>query len=250
MTTKRTIGAVLALGVSGGGLGSVGGRAYANFVSYQCGLEPPVFVVDQDPGDDDAAEDRIEHSFACDVDAGVGAWHAEGTLLGVFGPPDTAGTELRNVTIENTAGNVQAQLFRVEHVFQSPLGPPPPLHTVVIAGHYDSFASDTVQGAKLNYDAFVYALDGSFETILSGRFPADGSIINGPAPIPFADAGGPVSINTPIRHRLDLLFYLDSPGDAIVFGEDEGFDAESNPIPEPGTGLLLLVAGAIRRRRG
>ncbi len=54
------------------------------------------------------------------------------------------------------------------------------------------------------------------------------------------------------RYRLFLSFYLDSPGDSIVIGEGEGFGAEAAPIPEPGTGLLLVasLAGiALRARR-
>jgi len=250
MKTNRTIGALAAPWVGILSWSAAEHTVLGNFVSYQCGVGAPVVVLDQSPDDDDAAEDSIMHSFDCDVDAGVGTWHAEGTLIGIFGPPDTATTKIAQMTIENTGGNVQAQVFKFDHVFQTPLGPPPPLHTAVIAGHFDSFASATVQGAKLNYEMYVDSVDATFETILNSRFPADGSIITGPAPIPFAEEGGPVTIDAAIRHRTMMTFYLDSPGDAIVFGEDEGLDVDANPIPEPGTGLLLLAAVVIGRRRG
>ena len=225
--------------------------ASANLISYQCGLLDPVVVLDGDAGDADAADDAIAHSFSCDVVTDDFAWHAEGTLVGVFGPPDLATTTIAELLIINTAGNVGGQTFDFEHVFQSPLGPPEPLHSASLSGHFDN-AGGTLNGGLLSYTASVANLSAESAVILTGIFPPDGIPAVGVAPIPFADAGGGVSLLTPISHRLFLSFYLDSPGDSIVIGEGEGFGAEAAPIPEPGTGLLLaasLAGIALRARR-
>ncbi len=215
--------------------------ASANLIRYQCGALASVEVLDGGAGDADAAADAIEHSFSCDVVTDDFAWHAEGTLVGIFAAPDQATTAITELLIINTAGNVGGQSFDFEHVFQSPLGPPAPLHSASLSGHFDN-AGGTLNGGLLSYTASVSNLSSETEVILTGIFPADGIPAVGAVPIPFADAGGGVSLLTPIRHRLSLTFYLDSPGDSIVIGEGEGFGAEAAPIPEPATGLLLASA--------
>jgi len=223
----------------------------ANFIRYQCVGLDAVAIVDDGVGDADPTVDAIEHAFSCDVIGGDFSWHAEGTLIGVFGPPDSATTSISNLTIENTGGNVRAQQFLLDHVWQTPLGPPTPQHSASLDGHFDN-ASGTVNGARIDYTATVFSVSGAAATILTGAFPLVGFSTSGPAPIPFSDDGGPVELLTPIQHKLDIRFYLDSPGDSIVFGDGEGFGAEAAPIPEPGTLSLVattLIAWLACRRR-
>jgi hypothetical protein len=153
--------------------------------------------------------------------------------------------------IVNTAGNVNAQQFDFSHMWQSPLGPPAPEHFAQIAGHFDNITG-TVNGTRLQWGADVHNLGGDVENIMSGVIPEKGFNVSGPAPIPFADEGGPVTILTPIRHSILLNSYLDSPGDSIVIGEGESFDVEAIPIPEPAAALLAAVAVAfgLADRRG
>ena len=222
----------------------------ANFIRYQCGALDAVEIVDDGVGDADPAVGAIEHAFSCDVIGGAGSWHAEGTLIGVFGPPDSATTSISNLTIENTGGNVNPGQFLFDHLWESPLGPPTPQHSASLDGHFDN-PSGTVNGARIDYTASVINLGGEVETILMGAFPLVGFSSSGPAPIPFSGDGGPVELLTPIQHQMLITFYLDSPGDSIVFGDGEGFSAEAAPIPEPGTLLLVgttLIAWLTCRR--
>jgi hypothetical protein len=222
--------------------------AAANLITYDCGGLGAVAVVDEGPGDSDPAVGAIEHAFSCDVDTVGFAWHGEGTLVGVFGPPDSAQSEIVSLVIENTRGNVNPSTFRFGHVFETPLGPPPPLHSARLAGHFDN-DSGTVNGALLFYSATVSNVSSELAVILSGVFPGDGVPVSGAAPIPFADADGGASLVAPISHEVLFTFYLDSPGDAVVFGDGEGFDVEAAPIPEPSTAALLAVGlGALAAR--
>ena len=222
------------------------GSVQANLIKIECLGEAPLFVADGDPVDLDPLADRIRVEFDIERDDGVNIWRATGTAIGIFDPSQNATTRLENTTIRNVQGNVHGFFF-LTHTFQSPLGPPDPDNNADISAHFDNVnAPGYLNGAGLTYWTRVVPLGGAPVVVdTAGWFN-----LSGAAPIDIAHAGGPVNVLRPIEHQLELNFYLDSPGDALIIGEGEGIDIEAAPVPAPSAWLAaagLLIA--CRRRR-
>jgi hypothetical protein len=218
--------------------------ARANEITYQCLGLAAVTVHDGDAADDDPLASHVLVHFDQTV-VGFGfSWRATGTLIGIADPPFSASatTRLEDLTIQNLEGNCNDQIFTFSHTFPQ-LGPPLPVNNMSISGHFDNLDTPGwLNGGFLSWSAWV--------TWPGGTEPLGGGatgFIGGPAPINFAGAGGPVAVIHPTAHNASMLFYLDSPGDAILMGEGEGWDMDA--VPAPGTCVLLVVASAFVRRR-
>ncbi len=245
MGTSRLVWRAVAL-VGGAGV-PTGLAARGNVIQYQCGVLAPVVVADGDPEDLDPAERHIRVNFDCTVVAGINSWRARGTILGIADPPVIGGatTSLTDLTIENLTGNVNGHMFQFAHSFFQ-LGPPAPENSFDLSGHFDNVLHPGIlNGARLDYVAQVVALGGAVTPI-----GADGTGVQaGAAPIPFAFEGGPVVVFHPIEHRGEMIFYLDSPGDAILVGEGEGWNIQAVPAPGATMATAFVLAGLSRRRR-
>jgi hypothetical protein len=230
-------------------LASMCGAAGANEIRSQCLGLGMVIVADGGAADLDAAPNRIRTNFNCLVVGGAFSWRAKGTLIGIADPPfsSEASTRLINFKVENLAGNVGGQLFTFQHRFGQ-LGPPMPGTSAVVNGRFDSVTTPgNLGGARLDVWSHVSGPAGT-ALVDTGGTPH----VAGAAPIPFGFAGGPVAIVHPNRHSGMMLFYLDTPGDAILMTGAGGWQINSTAaIPEPGSLALLglAAAGGVRRRR-
>ncbi|MHC4948721.1 MAG: hypothetical protein ACYTG1_10720, partial [Planctomycetota bacterium] len=106
----------------------------------------------------------------------------------------------------------------------------------------------TLGGAILTWDIWtVYGSALQTQTLLNGATPYV------MAPAAFADTGLLYTLPQPHEHHAQLLFYLDTPGDAIIMTAGDGIDVATAAAlcPEDldgsgdvSIGDLLLVLGA------
>ncbi len=193
-------------------------------ISYSCGGAAPTVVVDNGALDLDPAVGSIVHQFDCTVAVGIMRWRATGELRGTLDWPVAATTSLTGLTIQNLEGNVAAQVFEFQHEWLPPLGPPLIGTWGSLEGVFDSVTSPGwVNGASLTWATSVRQSP-VWHPVMGGFAAGVGA-----APIPFSDEGGPLVLAHPDAHKVFLMFYLDSPGDAILMGAGDGIFIEKGP---------------------
>ncbi|MHC5114616.1 MAG: hypothetical protein ACYTGP_09335 [Planctomycetota bacterium] len=224
--------------------------AIANEITYQCFPNGPMTVADGAGLDLDPAPDVIRVAIDCMANLGGGnIWRAQGTLVADASVPDNETTTFEDLTIWNESGNIAGGHFAVSHFYGYPTGN----HNDVSAsvhGHFDNLnAPGFLGGAQLTYSVNVDWGTAIFtDQILAGATPWEFGV----APIPFGSDGLPFNFYVPHRHKLDFIFYLDSPGDAIFFGDgDIEVQTTSAACPEDldgdltvGFGDILAILGA------
>lgn len=225
--------------------------ALANSVILECGGLFAAAVTDDDDGADgspvdlDLDTDQIEFIFECtDV---PGLWGANGRVFASVAEGGSALTRVTDFSVENLglgfvltghdAGGTG--VMNLTHSFET-FGP-----EIETRGFFFG-AFDNLDGAAVIGGATLFfEVQASGVTIFDGGI---GAVAGAPPPVPIAFVSDPLVTQAVVGHFLEIGFYLDSPGDAIV--APGSIDLRS--VPEPAAALLAalgLAALAARRRR-
>lgn len=217
----------------------------ASGIELSCGGGIPLAVDDDLAGDDDDDPNEIQFDFVC-TDP-VALWTGAGRVIGKFGPGGYTLTGLTDFTAQNIGngpvlGLAGTGFLDITHSFAVFW---PGIETFAwLDGYYDNVdGALAIGGADLLFTPYV---DGLPIGVIDP--PRVDDI---PPTVPFVGFSGPVvdGDQMVLEHHLNLVFYLDTTGDAFVL-PDSAFTQSA--IPEPGAGALLLLgsglAFAVRRR--
>jgi hypothetical protein len=219
--------------------------APASGIDLSCGGGDPLEVDDQLAGDDDADPNEIQFDFVCTDPLTL--WTGAGRVIGKFGPGGYTLTQLTDFTAQNigngpVVGLAQTGFLDITHSFAVFW---PGIETFAwLDGYYDNVdGALAIGGADLIFNGYV---DG----VAIGAIDPP-RVDDVPPTVPFFGLEGPVldPDQMVLEHHLNLVFYLDTTGDAFVL-PDSAFTRSA--VPEPGAGALLLLgsglAFALRRR--
>ena len=215
-------------------------------VSYQdTGQTDKVEVFDgQVPQDTDARTRGITAAFEFGpAPSPPSPWVATGIIKAFSHPGGFAETLLTDLLIENVGGPTEVITLEVEHCFDNQITIPMPFRALV-----DGELLNTLDGNIREVHLFDYTARVNGEA-LSGGFSE--VAMNVPGPIQFSHVLGPNSIQMlPPRasQTHTLVFYLDSPGDAILLENSALIEPASAGLPAVsdtwliGTAALLLAS--------
>lgn len=198
-------------------------------VSYSNGIDAPVVIADEGPGDDNPLEHEIEVNFSLEDPIGDD-WIASGTIHATTTDPAGATLVVTDTTIKNITGNqvIAAQIL-VSHVL-----PPFVLLDGAYVAHIDgSFDNDAP------FDLGTLSLD--FSASITGKsLGGQGFQVSlVPPPKLFDWTGNPVQQDTIIAQNQNFIFYIDELDNTINF-----FDSASIlPVaPVPSMSVTARIA--------